>query len=224
MLRTTTSTCAVTTTQAPAEPAQVVRRGRTDRSVVALTFDAGSDSGHTAEILDRLAAAGAVATFGITGDWARANPALLRAIAAAGHQVVNHGDHHRSWTGRSTDSAALTTSQRRDEVTGGAAALRASGVDVQGWFRAPYGDTDPGVDADLGSFGYRYDLLWTVDSLGWKGLTAIGVTKRCLDGAVNGAIYLMHVGADSTDSAALADIITGLRARGYTFATVADLL
>ena len=46
------------------------------------------------------------------------------------------------------------------------------------------------------------------------------VTSRVLDRAGNGAIVLMHVGSASTDVLALTDIIAGLRAAGYAFATV----
>jgi hypothetical protein len=49
-------------------------------------------------------------------------------------------------------------------------------------------------------------------------------TKRVLDGAALGAIMLMHVGAESQDGLALAGIIDQLRARGYRFATVWDLV
>ena len=30
----------------------------------------------------------------------------------------------------------------------------------------------------LGNDGYRYDVLWTVDSLGWQGLSAPEVVTR----------------------------------------------
>jgi peptidoglycan/xylan/chitin deacetylase (PgdA/CDA1 family) len=66
--------------------------------------------------------------------------------------------------------------------------------------------------------------MWTVDSLGWKGLTAGEITARCVDGTVPGAILLFHVGAQSQDAAALPAIIRQLKADGYTFGTIAELL
>jgi hypothetical protein len=77
----------------------------TQRHVVALTFDAGSDVGYAAAILDLLKAKGIRASFGLTGDWVRANPALVRRMAAEGHQLVNHTDRHLSFTGYSTKTA-----------------------------------------------------------------------------------------------------------------------
>jgi peptidoglycan-N-acetylglucosamine deacetylase len=70
----------------------------------------------------------------------------------------------------------------------------------------------------------RYDVLWTVDSLGWKGTAPAVVVARCLAGAGNGVIYLFHVGTASTDADALQAVIDGLRARGLSIGTVPDVL
>ena len=191
----------------------------------ALTFDAGSDAGFTSEILDTLARNGIHATFGITGRWADANPALLHRIAAEGHQVVNHSYDHPSFTGQSTGTAPLSRAARLDQLArADAAIIRATGVSTKPWFRPPYGDEDAGVRADVGSAGYRYELMWTVDSLGWKGLDADGVVERCLTQAVPGAIYLFHVGSASADHAALQAVIDGLRARSYELVTASALV
>jgi peptidoglycan/xylan/chitin deacetylase (PgdA/CDA1 family) len=191
---------------------------------VALTFDAGSDAGYTAEILDTLAANEVLASFGITGRWAEANPTLLRRIVAEGHQLVNHSYDHPSFTGRSTERPPLSRSARLDQLHRAETAIRAAaGATTVPWFRPPYGDEDASVRADVASAGYRYELLWTVDSLGWKGDAPVNVIARCLSRVVPGAIYLFHVGSASTDHAALAPIIDGLRARGYGFVTAAGL-
>jgi peptidoglycan/xylan/chitin deacetylase (PgdA/CDA1 family) len=192
---------------------------------VALTFDAGSDAGWTSEILDVLAANHLRASFGVTGRFAAANPALVRRIVADGHVVMNHSDDHPSFTGRSTNEAPLTTAQRLDQLRRADDAIAAaSGARTAPWFRPPYGDEDASVRADVGSAGYRYEIMWTVDSLGWRGAGVDEITSRCLDGAGNGVIYLFHVGAASADHAALQSVIDGLRARGLGFATVAELL
>jgi peptidoglycan/xylan/chitin deacetylase (PgdA/CDA1 family) len=64
-------------------------------------------------------------------------------------------------------------------------------------------------------------LLWTLDSLGWKGLAPADVAARCLNGATPGAILLLHVGSASTDALALPAILDGLQARRYELVTVA---
>jgi peptidoglycan/xylan/chitin deacetylase (PgdA/CDA1 family) len=210
---------------APEGQARRIYGGNPHRRAVALTFDAGSDAGYAGRILDVLAAEHVTATFSVTGRWAESNPDLVRRIAAAGHQLMNHSYDHRSFTGVSTRSAPLTSAQRREEVERTDAIV--SGLIGHGlapWFRPPYGDTDTSVDADLGAFGYGFDVLWTVDSLGWKGLPAPEITTRCLDRAEPGAILLFHVGSASQDAAALPSVIAGLRAAGYGMRSVADLL
>jgi peptidoglycan/xylan/chitin deacetylase (PgdA/CDA1 family) len=65
--------------------------------------------------------------------------------------------------------------------------------------------------------------MWTVDTLGWKGVPTSTVVQRALSAATPGEIVLMHVGAASTDAAALPELITVLQAKGYRFTTASGL-
>jgi hypothetical protein len=60
-------------------------------------------------------------------------------------------------------------------------------------------------------------LTWSVDTLGWQGVSPNTVLQRCLTAATPGEIILMHVGSASTDAAALAAVIAALQTRGYGF-------
>jgi peptidoglycan/xylan/chitin deacetylase (PgdA/CDA1 family) len=55
-----------------------------------LTFDGGASNTAVASILATLRSAGVPATFFVTGQFARAYPDSVRAMAAAGHPVGNH--------------------------------------------------------------------------------------------------------------------------------------
>ncbi len=214
-----------TSTVTPGPPALVVDRGDPVRPIVALTFDAGSDLGFAASILDTLDESGVKASFGITGRWAEQHPDLVRRMGAAGHLVINHSYEHRSFTGVSARPALLAPAERRADIERTEEIIRTlTGATTRPWFRSPYGDYDASVNAVLGSLGYRYNVLWTVDSLGWQGLSPAAITSRCLQGAVPGAILLFHVGSQSQDAVALPGIIAGLRHAGYAFGTVADLV
>jgi peptidoglycan/xylan/chitin deacetylase (PgdA/CDA1 family) len=192
---------------------------------VALTFDAGSDVGYAAEILDVLRANGITASFGMTGLWAENHPELVARMADEGHLLMNHTYDHASFTGHTTNEAPLSRAQRFEQLDRAEAAIvAASARSTRPWFRPPYGDQDASVLADVGLRGYSHMVMWSVDSLGWKGIPASEVTQRCLDAAEPGAIFLLHVGAASTDFEALQDIIDGVRARGLGFATVAQLM
>lgn len=214
----TPSVVVPTPTLSDGGPAQVISRGPTERNVVAFTFDAGSDTGYTAQIIDTLAANNITAAFGITGRWAEQNAALLERIVGDGHELINHTYDHGSFTGYSTGAPALTQSQRWDELNRAEAIVQnIAGVTTKPYFRPPYGDYDASVNADVGARGYRYSIMWTVDSMGWNGFTADAIVQRCLDQAVPGAIYIFHVGSASQDAAALQRVIDGLRGAGYDF-------
>lgn len=227
--RTTVATTVPPTVTAPpttaAGPARVISRGDPGRRTVALTFDAGSDAGFTNEILDVLGQSGIHATFGITGRWAEAHPDLVARIAAGGHLLINHSYSHQSFTGTSARPALLTFAERQADVERADQIIqRITGRSTKPWFRSPYGDYDASVNAALGSLGYRYNVLWTVDSLGWQGASPSSIVSRTVGGAVPGAILLFHVGSQSQDASALPAVIAGLRQAGYGFGTVAEVL
>jgi peptidoglycan/xylan/chitin deacetylase (PgdA/CDA1 family) len=218
----TVPTTTTTPATVPHGPADVVRHGDEHRRWIALTFDAGSDVGNTPAILDLLAAHHVRASFSLTGTWARANPTLVRRIARDGHVIVNHTDTHRSFTGFSTHSSPLSAADRIAELERADTAIMAlTGHSTRPWMRPPYGDIDASTPADVARAGYRHVLMWTVDSLGWKGLAPAAVAARCLAGATPGGIVLLHVGSQSTDAAALPAILDGLRARGYDLVSIA---
>ena len=211
--------------QAAAGSAQTISRFATSEPIAVLTFDAGADRGYAAGILDTLAAKGVKATFGMTGQWASAHPDLIGRMVREGHHLMNHTWTHKSFTGYSTGTAPLTAAQRAEEITRTADLIRGQvGVELAPYFRPPYGDYDSATLDLLGQRGYAYNVMWTVDSLGWKGLTAAQITQRVVANTVPGAIILLHVGAASQDGPALPGIIDQLRGRGYRFATVRDFL
>lgn len=206
-------------------PAQVIRTGNASSNTVALTFDAGSDAGYTAMILDTLAANGIRASFGMTGAWAERYPDLLRRIVNEGHTLINHSYTHGSFTGNSTGASAMTQAQRWDELDRTEAKVQELiGATTKPHFRPPFGDYDQSVNDDVGARGYAYNVMWTVDSRGWMGLGAPQITQRCVDLAEPGAIYVFHVGSASEDGPALQGIIDGLRADGYLMGDINDVL
>lgn len=189
----------------------------TDESVIVLTFDAGADRGYTEDILDILAAEGILASFGMTGRWAEDNPDLLARIVDEGHHLINHTWSH-------PHMPQLTSEERIEELQSlEALVMELTGVDMRPYFRPPFGEYDEATLADLAASGYTVNVLWTVDTLGWNGLTAEEINARVLDAAAPGAIVLMHVGIQSQDAAALPEMIRLLREQGYGFATVAEL-
>jgi peptidoglycan/xylan/chitin deacetylase (PgdA/CDA1 family) len=204
-------------------PARVLTKATVSAKQVALTFDAGADRGFALQILDTLQRENVVASFGLTGQWAERNADLVLRIANEGHVIINHTYDHASFTGLSTTGKPLTQQQRWAELDRAEQILTTiTGRSTKPYFRPPYGDYDASVNRDVAARGYPFNVMWTVDSRGWMGLPAPQITARCLELAQPGAIYVFHVGAQSADAKALPDIISGLRAAGYSFVSVAD--
>jgi polysaccharide deacetylase family protein (PEP-CTERM system associated) len=104
----------------------------------------------TRRLLELLARHGARATFFVVGQLARDNPSLVRAIAAAGHEVGCHGWDH-------TRLHRLTPSAFREDLRQSLDALReASGQPVVG-YRAP-------------TFSVTRQTAWAIDVLADAGL------------------------------------------------------
>ena len=205
---------------AASEPpaARTITRVSTSDKVMALTFDAGSDRGYASQILDTLSAKGVKATFSPTGVWAQQNPDLVKRMVADGHQLMNHSWDHPDFT-------QISSAQRVDQLQRSQQFIQQlTGYDVRPFFRPPFGAYNDQVLFDLEANGYSYNVMWTVDTLGWQGASVAAITSRTMAAAAPGAIVLMHVGADSQDAAALPGIIDQLRALGYRFDTVAHLL
>ena len=207
-----------------AATAQRIARGGNGKPFVALTFDAGSDYGHTDTILDYLKAEGIKASFGMTGSWAEKNPAGFRRIVAEGHHLINHSYSHQSWTGFSSGKAPLSAEARQAELDRADQVFVGLGApSTKPWYRPPYGDLDKAATAQLAASGYPYVAMWSVDTLGWQGLPADGIVARCAAGTVAGGIFLFHVGAASQDAAALPRIVAAIRAAGLTPGNVLDV-
>ena len=204
---------------------QVITQGNGRARTVALTFDAGADRGYAALILTVLERSHLRATFGMTGLWARSNPDLTKRMARDGDVLVNHTYDHRSFTGLSTRTAPLSPPQRSWEIDAADRIVRSlTHRSTKPYFRPPFGDYDPATLTQLRRLGYRYMVMWTLDSLGWEHLPATTILQRCLHGVAPGSIVLMHVGSQSQDAFALQPLIRGLQRRGYRFVTVPQLV
>lgn len=208
-----------------ATPAREISRGTTTRKMIALTFDAGSDLGHTQQIIALLEEYGITASFGLTGLWIDEHPDDAAWIAADGHQIINHTLRHPSYTGASDPSGPLSPAKRISQLIGNEAKIRAIGGKTSTpYWRPPFADRDASVLRDVGAAGYSRTVLWTIDTLGWDGATADQITQQVVTGAGNGVIVLMHVGSASQDAMALERIIQALRKKGYAFGTVAQVI
>jgi peptidoglycan-N-acetylglucosamine deacetylase len=209
---------------APGPRSVTLSRGPAERQVVHLSFDAGADRGYAEAILDTLKSEGVPASFGMTGQWAQANPDLVQRMVAEGHRLINHTWEHRSWTGLSDQRGHQSAPQIQATLDRTESFLvDLTGQSTKPFVRPPYGDYDnAALEATYGA-GYGYSVMWTVDSFGWRRIPATEIIARCLRLAEPGAIILMHVGVESSDGPALQSVINGLRQQGYGFVGLPEL-
>ena len=196
-------------------------RGSGRRRSVALTFDDGP-SPATPELLDFLAAEGIRATFFQCGMNASRHPEIARRVHDEGHQVGNHTFSHarlcprfgRKLNLRSPENIYRELAETQEILTA------VSGVRPT-LFRAPYGMRWWGLGAAQRRLGLL-GVMWTVIGHDWE-WSADKITAHVLHGLTPGGILCQSVNA-SEMLAALKRIVPEIKARGYRFETVGELL
>ncbi|MBQ9886767.1 MAG: polysaccharide deacetylase family protein [Lachnospiraceae bacterium] len=189
----------------------------TKEKKVALSFDAAWGNDDTRNILDILSRYNVHVTFFMTGGWVEKYPDDVKAIAAAGHDLGNHSEHHY-------EMSKLSVSQIKDELLSVHNKVKELTGCEMCLFRPPYGDYNNALVTTSKECNY-YTIQWSVDSLDWKdyGVQKIADTVLNHKALDNGAIILMHNGAKYTPEA-LPQIIEGLQNKGYEIVPISALI
>ena len=196
-------------------------RGPRGARRVALTFDDGPDPVWTPRVLDALGQAGVRGTFFLVGERAERAPALVRRMVAEGHEIGNHSWSHRSLWMCGPRATAREIGRAHDRL----ASL--TGVPPR-HFRPPWGMVNAAMFPALRRVGERC-VFWSLQPEGLRPRSAERQVADVVGRAHPGAIVDLH-DAEGTPGAparllqALPAMLAGLRERGYTFATIADLI
>lgn len=191
-----------------------ISKGPSGSRRIAITFDDGPNE-RTAELLDILAKYGVPATFFVVGFRAQTQPDLIKAIHEAGHEIANHTYTHPDLSKLSADDVEAELSKTEAviyEVTGKSSL----------YFRPPGGHISEATKQAAARQGFKA-VFWTVGCSRYEGTTKDELVAHVVKGAGDGAIVLMHNGEPVT-CGALPVIIEQLRAQGYQFVTLSDLL
>jgi cellulose synthase/poly-beta-1,6-N-acetylglucosamine synthase-like glycosyltransferase/spore germination protein YaaH/peptidoglycan/xylan/chitin deacetylase (PgdA/CDA1 family) len=201
------------------------------KNKVVLSFDDGPDRRWTPKILDILKEKKVPGIFFVIGDQANRAPDLLKREYTEGHEIGNH-----TWTHPAFDDISrtqvkweLNLTQRLIESTLGVKSL---------FFRPPYGiDHQPEYAEEVAQLPYPQELGYIIvgqriDPDDWRMTEdkhqrpAQEIADDVLRQAKNGNVVLLHDGGGERAQtvAALPLIIDELRAKGYQFVSVADLL
>ena len=188
--------------------------------VVALTFDDGPTPDKTNQILQILAEEQIPATFFLIGQEVQQHPQLVRQILAAGHQVGNHSFSHQRMIFKSPAFIA-------GEIEQTDTLLRDSGVDGVIYFRPPYGKKLLILPWYLMKH-HRVSVTWDVAPENFPKIAKDpqALVDYTVQQTKPGSIILLHVMYDSRQATmqAVPQIIRQLKAQGYRFVTVHELL
>lgn len=192
----------------------------TNKRQIALTFDDGPWY-QTPRFLSLLEREKVPATFFEVGEHIAQfgqNGAIERRMLGDGDMIGDHTWSHIVVA----DGGPVAASQ----IERTAAAIREA---THGFtpclFRAPDGSISPALIGEARSLGFT-TIQWDIDPRDWS-LPGVGeIEGNVLANAHPGAIVILHDGGGdrSQTLAALPTIIDTLRARGYTFVTVTQLL
>ena len=197
----------------------IVRAGKLDKNqkVIALTFDDGPWNINTDKILDILKQNNIKATFFMLGSSLKNFPAPGKRVVAEGHAIGNHTWHHyyHKMNQKVAGQEIETTADLIYKVTGVKTNI----------FRPPGGIMNNGVVDYAKKHNYTV-VLWSDDSTDYNHISVPGIINRVMKQAKPGGIVLMHDGGGSRlrTVAALPQIISNLKAQGYSFVTVPALL
>ncbi len=205
----------------------VTRWGARTDKVIALTFDDGPDRRYTGKVLDVLRERNVKATFFIVGSPGAIHSDLLLRIHQEGHDIGNHTFSHVNSSEVSIEHLKLeiNATQRLFEATLGIRTML---------FRPPYArDLEPqtidGVEVLrlAGDLGYL-TIGMGIDPKDWYRPRASQIVSKTVEAAEkgDGNVVLLHDAGGVRDATveALPLIIDQLRAKGFSFVTIHELL
>lgn len=205
----------------------VERWGARGDKVIALTFDDGPNPTYTPQVLDILKEKDAPATFFIVGSVAARHNDLLKRIYAEGHDIGNHTFTHVNSSSASSEQFTMelnATQRLLESIIGVRTTL----------FRPPYAqDVEPttidGARALRTAAGLGYLTIgMRIDPKDWARPSVEAIVESTVKSALagEGNIVLLHdSGGDRGPTLkALPQIIDRLRAEGFRFVAVHELL
>ncbi len=193
---------------------EFVHRINASEKVVALTFDDGPRGPLSRLLMDELNRLGVKATFFVVGRQIKQFPQLTRDLWLSGHQLANHSFHHQPMN---TERPWFFY----QEIINTDALIRKTGYKGTIHFRAPMGKKRFVLPLLL-SMQDKTHVLWDVNPRDYMGTAPEKMVQTVLAKVKPGSIVLLHDRENTL--ASLPAMVKGLRAKGYRFVTVDELL
>lgn len=192
---------------------------KANEKVIALTFDDGPSPKNTAQILEILKKNNIKATFFMVGQMVKYFPQVAKQVAADGHVIGNHTWHH--WYFQMDGATASSEIDRTADII-----YKTTGEKTT-LFRPPGGFLNNGLAQYAKNEKYAV-MMWSEQSgdAERRSPQVPMLVKNVLKHAKPGAIVLLHDGGGNRSKSvkALPEMIAGLKAQGYQFVTIPQLL
>ena len=207
---------------------------------ILLSFDGGSSAEVATEVLDLLKARGVQTTLFLTGAFIQRYPALVKRMAAEGHEIGNHTMNHPHFApGMKRDPKWTRERVQRELLEADAALVRLLGRPMDPYWRAPYGEHTAEIRRWAEELGYRH-VGWSegADTLDWAtskdrrlyrtGDAIVQRLQQRLGRDGDGLIVLMHLGSarelGDRPTAGLGAFMDRARMEGWTFVSAGTIL
>ena len=151
-------------------------------------------------------------TFFVGGVWAVDNEELLIKIRDAGHELANHGYHHKDHEKISQDENIRQIKNTHIIVK------KLTGVDMT-LFAPPSGAYNKTTVEVAQSLGYR-TIMWTRDTIDWRDKDENLIYSRAIKNASGGDLILMH--PTKATLSALPKIIKYFQENDFNLCTVTE--
>ena len=153
-----------------------------EQKMCSVSFDAAWGNEDTQQLIDILEKYKVKATFFVVGEWVDKYPESVKALADAGHEVMNHSNTHAHYPQLSPQAVVDDLNACNDKIEA-VTGVRPTLV------RLPYGDYDDNAIRAVRSTGME-PIQWDVDSLDWKNLGVTPMVERVTKNLAPGAIVL----------------------------------
>lgn len=190
----------------------------TDSKVIALTFDISWGDTRAEPILNVLQEKDVKkATFFLSSPWSQQHPEIVQKIVKGGWEIGSHGHKHVNYS-------KLKDEEIRTQIETAHTILQQVTGQTPNLIRLPNGDFDKRVLRIADELNYTV-VQWDTDSLDWMNKGVDNIVNRVVTKAHPGDIILLHASDTVTQTQeALPIIIDQLRAKGYEFVSVSELL
>ncbi len=224
---------------------QPVLQVRTNKKIIALTFDAGSTNRGSQNILTILRNHNLHCTLFVTGQFLKQHPELVQQMVIDGHEIGNHTFSHPHFTTYNQNSLQKTAPHvnrafvRQQLLKVDSLFFQLTRKHLAPFWRAPFGEYNKDILRWAAEAGFKHigwsskcDALdWTVDSTNALYRSGNEILNHFLklekEEGLAGKIILMHLGTDRQADfpyQILPALIDSLQNRGYRFVTVSELL